>query len=474
MTVASMTQDIISYMGIAFFILLVLDLMGIIYSVNARLYRYSMLYSIFFIIGIFYVMGFEAIYYELDNGERWSSTLFYERIPLAVIGITYVVALTGVIVLWISLRKRISTMLTPISLEEGLAGLPAGVCFESSDGIPLLINRKMQEIINELFETPASVGRLTDIMQGTPMEIKNGCRVWSSDIGRLISLPDGTVWDIRCREIPVKRRKRKTIVHEILAYDITKRYEKSIELEHRNEHLNAINDSLREYSSKLDSITRQREMLNAKIRLHDDVGRCLLALRAYLTDDKIARKQSFQDYGNVGSASHNIDTSEQILADNIIKDKDTVNCIKDEVNSKEYTGRYRLEELWRSTIAVLNNEAKREPDIDRMGAIRKAADAVNVSLVINGDIRTDDEEIIAAAIHECLTNTVKHADGDRLNVDVEYDEKGLTVVITNTGRPPVGEIRETGGLMNLRRIVELKGGTMEILSYPEFKLVIRR
>lgn len=42
--------------------------------------------------------------------------------------------------------------------------------------------------------------------------------------------------------------------------------------------------------------------------------------------------------------------------------------------------------------------------------------------------------------------------------------------LSNNGHSPAGEIRETGGLKNLRHMVESAGGDMKIESMPRFVL----
>ena len=89
---------------------------------------------------------------------------------------------------------------------------------------------------------------------------------------------------------------------------------------------------------------------------------------------------------------------------------------------------------------------------------------INDSLPEQASART----ILAHAIQECAANTVKHAGGDRLNVTLGENE----IVITNNGKPPKGEIAESGGLLSLRRSVEEAGGTMTTQSRPLFCLTI--
>ena len=51
------------------------------------------------------------------------------------------------------------------------------------------------------------------------------------------------------------------------------------------------------------------------------------------------------------------------------------------------------------------------------------------------------------------------------------EEKGCSwAELTNSGWPPDEPIRETGGLKDLRRIVERAGGSMTVKSAPRFLL----
>ena len=99
------------------------------------------------------------------------------------------------------------------------------------------------------------------------------------------------------------------------------------------------------------------------------------------------------------------------------------------------------------------------------------ARSIGVTVDINGDLpeQASARTILAHAIQECAANTVKHAGGDRLNVTLSENE----IVITNNGKPPKGEIAESGGLLSLRRSVEEAGGTMTVQSQPEFILSIQ-
>ena len=69
------------------------------------------------------------------------------------------------------------------------------------------------------------------------------------------------------------------------------------------------------------------------------------------------------------------------------------------------------------------------------------------------------------------------ADYKRLGWHLRDAVKKLTgrdvAVFVSDGEPPAGPVRETGGLANLRALIERQGGQMEIESAPVFRLVLR-
>ena len=302
-------------------------------------------------------------------------------------------------------------------LLQGLDLMPDGICFYLDDK-PVFINAKMKRIMNLAFtsgESDVSVfGRLREA------ELKDGCSTVKDGISTFLLLSDGSAWRIKTGKITVKN----TVYDEYTAYDVTELYGKSLELKKRNEHIAKTNEKIRQYSNSMDSIIRDRELLDAKIRIHDDVGRALLSLRSYLYRED--------------------------------KDRDA------------------LVDLWRVTVSVLRRETFPDVSDDRMEALSDAARAVDVALHYDGEI-TDDpviKDISVTAIRECLTNTVKHADGHNLYIKTRYKNGVYTVSIKNDGKQPDKPVVETGGLHTLRSAVERCGGKMTVLQKDGFELKI--
>ena len=106
--------------------------------------------------------------------------------------------------------------------------------------------------------------------------------------------------------------------------------------------------------------------------------------------------------------------------------------------------------------------------------LTKVIAAIGVTLHIKGEFpqKSSAANLLIAAIRECAVNTVRHAEGSEMTVELTRTDVALTAVITNNGNIPEGEIQEGGGLGALRRRIESAGGAMRVESTPQFRLVI--
>ncbi|MBR6983334.1 MAG: hypothetical protein IKH75_07370 [Ruminococcus sp.] len=111
---------------------------------------------------------------------------------------------------------------------------------------------------------------------------------------------------------------------------------------------------------------------------------------------------------------------------------------------------------------------------DIYGKVFTVAGYVGVDIDVKGELPAEREsgEIIVTALIECLTNTFRHAHGDRILLECTKNEGRNTYMITNNGVAPKTEIQESGGLRNLRQAAESLGWTMEIQSRPAFRLTL--
>lgn len=349
--------------------------------------------------------------------SRTVCTAVIGRLPYATFPVLLLLECVAAFCAWN--RRRHKSMLPYNAVKESLDALPDGVCFSAQDGQPILVNAGMQRICGELFDTQLLNARLfwEKLTQG---EIAERGKIIRLEPSVVVCTDDGSVWDFQSHDLMVKQ----THVRELVAYNITAQYQLGQELDERNRSLAAVNERLHRYSLEIDKTTRQQEILRAKMRVHDEVGRSLLAFRTYL------------------------------------------------MQSDRERDREGLLSLWHYTITVLRNEASPAKENNEWEQLQKAAQAVDVTIEQEGELPADERQrsILIRAVHECLTNTVKHADGNRLYLSVSRVQDCVIAILRNNGRPPAGQIQETGGLKNLRQSVEEAGGKMTIEAHPRFVL----
>lgn len=216
------------------------------------------------------------------------------------------------------------------------------------------------------------------------------------------------------------------IVYEIVATDISERYRLTRELEQKLDELKKINNRLVVYGKNVAELTKEKEHLAAKIRIHNDMGKLLLTTKRKL------------------------------------------NAPLTEAEGKE------LVSFWQAEIETLKFTRKVSKK-SNLKVIEDAAKLVGVNLIFEGEQPEPDtvrEKILTQAMHECLTNTVSHANGKNMTVVVSEKNNVYTISIINDGEKPKGVIVEGGGLTGLRSLVERENGKMTLKSTPHFELLI--
>lgn len=334
-----------------------------------------------------------------------------------VLSVLAVSVLTGIFQ-WSFLYKKSRDMITTRSIKESIDLLPDGVCFSTDRGMPILMNSRMRQLCTEftgegLMDTEKF---WRDLRNGN---VRKGIRPLKQREAAFIDT-NGQVWDFRRSRLSYGGEK----VTEISAVNITTQYHLHKELVERYERLNDVNSRLHHFSEEVEKVTREKEILAAKIKLHDEIGRSLLILRSYLTETPEKRDRS------------------------------------------------RLLPLWQYIVTSMQEGTILKEREDSLLLLKKEATDFNVDIFLEGLLLANPSvrNVIFAAVRECAGNTAKHARGDRLFITIHDTEENTEVFITNNGNAPGGSIHETGGLKNLRKMVEERGGSMQIKSSPVFVL----
>lgn len=308
-------------------------------------------------------------------------------------------------------RKWIKDHITATSIKEGIDYLPVGICCYEPNGQIILKNYKIEKISRAL--TGKNLLNAVTFLDELNAESKK------TENGAIIQLENGEVFTFLDRDLSDKDSN----LRMISLVDITEQYKNTEILEEKQRLVAKLNEELLSYGKQIiDSITA-REILDAKVKIHDELGVNLLASKRYILSG--------------GSENE----------------------------------RANIESALRKNLQYLKQE-KQSVSSDEYEIIAETSKKLGIKLNLIGNMIDIEPQrhIIVTAIHECVTNTIRHANGDELNIVIEDDVNEVRVKITNNGKAPESEITERGGLLLLRTLVDKYHGTMEIDSMPHFVL----
>ena len=304
--------------------------------------------------------------------------------------------------LWHKSRRQLS----PVSIKESCDHLPSALCFAWKNGLPCLKNLKMDELSHLL----------------TGEALLNANVFWETiESQPIVTLENGQTWSFE----RVRMEMNGKIVSQITGTNITEEARLQRELEEENLRLKGMNRRLRQYGQDVQAATREKEILRAKTRVHDEIGHALLKTRQFLS-------------GTQGDA-------ESVCA------------------------------AWRQNVRLLLGKYTDEQRTDAFGQLARAAQAIGVTIERRGAFPAENAEsaqLVETAAHECLTNLVRHAGGTRLEIIGEKTASGWRVRYLNDGSTPSGPIVEGSGLSALRTQTEVAGGKMNIEYAPRFELTL--
>lgn len=365
---------------------------------------------------------------HLEDREFMHTALLelFLRLPLMLV-VLLLLVLGGVGVrLAISLNAVRANRITPDSVKEALDALPDGVCFSRLDGRPLLVNALMDELGHDALGSAVSDER--DMWRRLSQSAcQPGYTVESLGAqgqgGLLLVTPEGRAWEFDRRPLALEGE---TVI-ETVATDVTEERALALELEQRNDHLARVNQRLRSYGGDLIRLTREEEVLAAKVRVHDELGHALVALRAY------------------------------------------------ERQPLDERDRAALLARWQGLTGLLYTTSPDEgrERVDAWGQLMAASRAIDVRVELEGTLPADPQlrDLAVAVVHECLNNAVRHAGAHELRVTITNEDDATCLCVTNDGAPPQAPVVPTGGLANLAALIERSGGSMETRWDPRFAVV---
>ena len=358
-----------------------------------------------------------------DAFSRMNEGIEYKTwLPLPLWLLWCIVAAADFLLIWeiVRLRRLKRQELSRDSVKQAMDLLPSGICYFTPSGSVKLCNMQMHILFRTLSQSDLQT--LTELQDALAHCDAGSGVIRLSHERQTYLFPDGKAWRYRQNVVTDEDG---AVYTETIFSDMTELYHKKLELKEQIKQLNAISRELKRLSDNVLILTREKEVLSAKTKLHDYMGAGLIAMR-------------------------------QILRHN--QTEEAANAI----------------ELLRQAVSAIKNDNTYPQGRSELDGFMHDAEAIGIKVNLSGELPEQEELrcVMILAMRECLTNSVRHAGATALHVAVEKNGDSFSMKITNDGKAPETEVVPKGGLHNLYRHIADCGGTMEIQWKPVFVLTV--
>lgn len=410
MTLLNLNHFRLALLFIINMIILVIGIKIVVMTANNKIH------SCFFIfaLGVF-ILSFIPVQVLAEIGrERFYISKHLLNMPIQFLIVYNILICILEFVLVMDFSKTQNKSVGQNSIKESMDNLTNGICFSKLDGTPLLVNRMMQDISYEVF------GKMlvNDVLFA---ENINNNKIRPSTIilqrDPLVFESLGEIWQIKVVNHGA--------VRETIAYNITLEWAMYQEIEKKIEEIQKINESLRDYQKNVGEYTRQKEILKAKIKIHDKIGQSLIYFKRYL-----------------------------------------------EKANKSKEERDKLIKLWMESLLILEESKDGAENKTRFEKLISTANDIGVEVHVNGKAPSNETDwiLLVDIVHEALNNAIRHGQAKNIWIYLYEDEFRIHCEIENDGLKAKEPIVEKGGLKNIRQRLEPFDGTIKIFTKPNFKL----
>lgn len=210
----------------------------------------------------------------------------------------------------------------------------------------------------------------------------------------------------------------------ILRYDITEEYMLHREIEEKNKILEENIEKTLWTIENMEEIEREKSLQKIKSKYHDIIGQNLSILHQYLINNK--------------NSKEDIEDIKFMINKMFVDIEDTEDPF------------FNLENL----IKVHKN--------------------LGIDILIRGALPDDEEKGTAffEIIREAVTNAIKHANSNKIYIDITNDSNNTVMIIKNNGRKPKEIIIEHDGIRGMKRRVEKIHGKIFINTQDTFEIKV--
>lgn len=414
MRIFELNSETISIIFAICMVLLAISLRLMIELMDMRPKSKSFLLSVAVVLVNFFLTQFLA---ELGSKRMLAARAF---LNISVLG--FAASLFGIaalqIIIYIKIRRMRMQGIGKNSIKESMDNLPDGLCFSKLDGTPALVNRQMQMISYEVFGKHL-INDLTCARLARECKVSDTTQILQKD--PLVIGACGKIWLYQIIEDKEKKYR------ETIAYNITQEWGVLGEIKKKNKEIKAANKRLKDYQMAALEYTRQKEILRSKIEIHDKIAQSLIYFRHYLD--------------------------------------------KEDKNEDE---RKRLVQLWNESLLVLDEGEDEEVKDALWTKLYETAKSIGVDIELTGALPKDENDLktFIGIVHEALNNAIRHAEAKNVWIDINEDGLRINLTIKNDGHKPSSEIKEKGGLKNIRARLKIYDGKMSIDTSEVFTLRI--
>lgn len=402
----------LSILGIMLFVIIALNIAILIYSFKIKKYFLFIPSVILFIIDSFLFLIINVYIY--DNSSVFAS--FFINLPLIAYIIYLLINISFIVFARIFLIRWHKNNISPSSFIDLLNQTTEGILYFNEDGICLLINDQMASIAKGILSHP----------------ISNAHEFYRLVNNKIVHQKDNHIYKFISNTLTITQkdylfRQKKEDIYELIAFDITDLSNANEELKKDNEQIRKHNLALNEYHKNMQNIIANKEILSAKVHIHDEMNNLLLQTSFLFNKE-------------------------------------------DEKEKKEVLKK------WRNNVLLLCKEASYENDMNVMDDLLTLAKGVGVNIKCDNYRLLDNDDIIKLFIHACkesILNVYKHSESKELIIDIIKEEnKYLLRFINDNQKNKHKKIIIGGGLSALKEDVKSLNGEMEIENKGQFILTV--
>ena len=378
---------------------------GVLATVRKR-YRFTVVAALLFIpVYVLWQMIFDYLLFG-GTAQARAITFTLSNFAWAYWLIAFILfTLATVLLLGYNIRydKR---YITPGTVKVYLDKIPCGICCWRENGQVLFSNICMNELCIAL----------------TGQTLLNGNHLREA-VAEDIQILGETVWRFATRDMYVDGEH----LYEMIASDISGEYAKTCALEKDKTELSRLNRELWEYYASIDESVHRREILQAKMNIHDEMNRLMLSTVAVDKEDTEALNHIFS--------------------------------------------------LWEQNALLLCMEADSERRQQQTDSIDALAEMLGVHLTWRGELPPAFDEnqrsLFFSAAREAIANAVKHAQAKNMEISIEQTPQAVICRFCNDGSVPAHEVQFEGGLANLSLLAQKQGAAISLEINTKFSLLVK-